>query len=64
MTVRRTARDASTAVQAAAQETLDPRVLIDQSREQFQQATREALRYHQQSVPEPSHYGTQQANVA
>ncbi|MFJ5819398.1 hypothetical protein ACIQGT_36730 [Streptomyces sp. NPDC093108] len=64
MTVRRTARDASTAVQAAAQETLDPRVLIDQSREQFQQATREALRYHQQSVPEPSHYGTQQANIA
>ncbi|MFD5079656.1 hypothetical protein [Streptomyces sp. NPDC058371] len=64
MTVRRTARDASTAVQAAAQETLDPRVLIDQSREQFQQATREALRYHQQSVPEPSRYGTQQANIA
>ncbi|MEV4868574.1 hypothetical protein [Streptomyces syringium] len=64
MTVRRTARDASTAVQAAAQEALDPRVLIDQSREQFQQATREALRYHQQSVPEPSHYGRQQADVA
>ncbi|MFF7953930.1 DnaB-like helicase N-terminal domain-containing protein [Streptomyces griseorubiginosus] len=64
MTVRRTARDASTAVQAAAQETLDPRALIDQSREQFQQATREALRYHEQSVPEPTPYNTQQANVA
>ncbi|MGC5264090.1 hypothetical protein ACPXCO_24030 [Streptomyces cyaneofuscatus] len=64
MTVRRTARDASTAVQAAAQETLDPRALIDQSRQQFQQATREALRYHEQSVPEPTPYGTQQANVA
>ncbi|WP_331732861.1 hypothetical protein OG613_48800 (plasmid) [Streptomyces sp. NBC_00015] len=64
MTVRRTARDASTAVQAAAQETLDPRVLIDQSRQQFQQATNEALRYHEQSVPEPTPYGTQQAHVA
>lgn len=64
MTVRRTARDASTAVQAAAQETLDPRVLIDQSREQFEQATREALRYHQQSVPDPTIYASQQANVA
>ncbi|MEU5193734.1 hypothetical protein AB0G86_06670 [Streptomyces scabiei] len=64
MTVRRTARDASTAVQAATRETLDPRVLIDQSREQFQQATREALRYHEQSVPEPTPYGTQQAHVA
>jgi hypothetical protein len=64
MTVRRTARDASTAVQAAARETLDPRVLIDQSREQFQQATREALRYHEQSVPEPTRYATQQAHVA
>lgn len=64
MTVRRTARDASTASQAAARETLDPRDLIEQSREQFQQATREALRYHQQSVPEPSHYGTKQANIA
>ncbi|MET7489847.1 hypothetical protein [Streptomyces sp. NPDC005538] len=64
MTVRRTARDASTAVQAAAGETLDPRVLIDQSRQQFQQATHEALRYHEQSVPEPTPYGTQQAHVA
>ncbi|MFF9158589.1 DnaB-like helicase N-terminal domain-containing protein [Streptomyces sp. NPDC014846] len=64
MTVRRTARDASTAIQAAARETLDPRVLIDQSRQQFQQATREALRYHEQSVPEPTPYGTQQAPVA
>ncbi|MFI6283003.1 hypothetical protein [Streptomyces sp. NPDC050988] len=64
MTVRRTARDASTAVQAAARETLDPRVLIDQSRQQFQQATHEALRYHEQSVPEPTPYGTQQAHVA
>ncbi|OEJ23001.1 hypothetical protein AR457_38020 [Streptomyces agglomeratus] len=64
MTVRRTARDASTAVQAAAQQTHDPRLLIDQSREQFQQATHEALRYHQQSVPEPNQYSTQQANVA
>ncbi|MFD7861544.1 hypothetical protein [Streptomyces sp. NPDC059783] len=64
MTVRRTARDASTAVQAAAQETLDPRALIDHSREQLQQATREALRYHEQSVPEPTRYNTQQANVA
>ncbi|MGW6145565.1 hypothetical protein [Streptomyces sp. NPDC055140] len=64
MTVRRTARDASTAVQAAAQKTLDPRALIDQSRQQFQQATREALRYHEQSVPEPTPYGAQQANVA
>ncbi|MFJ5951349.1 hypothetical protein [Streptomyces noursei] len=66
MTVRRTVRDASTAVEAAARETLDPRALIDQSREQFQQATREALRYHEQSVPEPAHYNynTQQANFA
>jgi hypothetical protein len=64
MTVRRTARDASTAVQAAAQETLDPRVLIDQGRQQFQQATREALRNHEQSVPEPTPYGAQQAHVA
>ncbi|MCX4826890.1 hypothetical protein OG883_45470 [Streptomyces sp. NBC_01142] len=64
MTVRRTARDASTAVQAAAQKTLDPRALIDQSRQQFQQATREALRYHEQSVPEPTPCGAQQANVA
>ncbi|MER5617655.1 hypothetical protein [Streptomyces sp. NPDC002215] len=64
MTVRRTARDASTAVQAAAQKTLDPRTLIDQSRQQFQQATSEALRYHDQSVPGPTRYGTQQANVA
>ncbi|MFD8897601.1 DnaB-like helicase N-terminal domain-containing protein [Streptomyces ardesiacus] len=64
MTVRRTARDASTVVQAAARETVDPRVLIDQGREQFQQATREALRYHEQSVPAPTPYGAQQANVA
>jgi hypothetical protein len=64
MTVRRTARAASTAAQAAAKETLDPRVLIDQSRQQFQQATHEALRYHEQSVPEPTPYGTQQAHVA
>ncbi|MFI1700411.1 hypothetical protein ACH419_31140 [Streptomyces bobili] len=64
MTVRRTARDGSTAVQAAARETLDPRVLIDQSRQQFQQATREALRYHEHSVPEPTNYGTHQAHVA
>ncbi|MEU3640946.1 hypothetical protein AB0H23_32575 [Streptomyces albogriseolus] len=64
MTVRRTARDASTAVEAAARETLDPRALINQSREQLQQATREALRYHEQSVPEPTHHNTQQANVA
>lgn len=64
MTVRRTARDASTAVQAAARQTLDPRILIDQSRQQFQQATREALRYHEQPVPVPTPYNTQQANVA
>lgn len=64
LTVRRTARDASTVVQAAARQTTDPRQLIDQSREQFQQATREALRYHQQSVPDPSRYATHQANVA
>ncbi|MFE1781101.1 hypothetical protein ACFW9F_00540 [Streptomyces sp. NPDC059506] len=64
MTVRRTARAASTAVEAAARETLDPRALIDQSRQQFQQATREALRYHEQSVPGPSPYSTRQANVA
>ncbi|MET8102912.1 hypothetical protein ABZV29_41915 [Streptomyces sp. NPDC005236] len=64
MTVRRTARDASTAVQAAAQETLDPRLLIDRSRTHFKQATTEALRYHEQSVPEPNRYSTQQANVA
>ncbi|GAA2720421.1 MULTISPECIES: hypothetical protein [Streptomyces] len=64
MTVRRTARDASTAVEAAARETLDPSALIDHSREQFQQATREALRYHEQSVPDPTPYNTQQANVA
>jgi hypothetical protein len=63
MTVRRTARDASTAVKAAARETLDPRALIDQSREQFHQATREALRYHELSVPEPNLYTTQRANV-
>ncbi|MDF3303182.1 hypothetical protein [Streptomyces tropicalis] len=64
MTVRRTARDASSAVEAAAKETLDPRALIDHSRAQFQQATREALRHHEQSVPEPAPYSTQQANVA
>ncbi|MCZ1012292.1 hypothetical protein O1L68_42040 [Streptomyces lydicus] len=66
MTVRRTARDASTAVQAAARTATDPRQLIDYSRQQFQQATREALRYHQQSVPEPSRYASQsqQANFA
>ncbi|MFF2206002.1 DnaB-like helicase N-terminal domain-containing protein [Streptomyces sp. NPDC058145] len=64
MTVRRTARDASTAVEAAARETLDPRALIDQSRAQFQQATREALRYHERSVPEPTPSNAQQANVA
>ncbi|MFI5864594.1 hypothetical protein [Streptomyces sp. NPDC051546] len=64
MTVRRTARDASTAVQSAARQTQDPRALIDQSRQQFQQATHEALRYHEQSVPEPTHYNTHQANVA
>ncbi|RNG11867.1 hypothetical protein [Streptomyces botrytidirepellens] len=64
MTVRRTARDASTAVEAAARETLDPRVLIDQSREQFKRATREALRYQEQSVPEPTLYSAQQAHVA
>ncbi|MFD6329168.1 hypothetical protein ACFWGI_06265 [Streptomyces niveus] len=64
MTVRRTARDASTAAQAAAQKNLDPRTLIERSRDQFGQATREALRYHAQSVPEPSQYGTQQAHTA
>ncbi|MGZ2358445.1 hypothetical protein LRE75_17365 [Streptomyces sp. 372A] len=64
MTVRRTARDASTAVEAAARVTLDPRVLIDQGRDRFQQATREALRYHEQSVPEPNRHNTQQAKVA
>ncbi|MFF1678358.1 hypothetical protein ACFVYG_20255 [Streptomyces sp. NPDC058256] len=64
MTVRRTARDASAAVQAAAQQTADPRRLIDRSREHLQQATREALRYHQQSVPEPERHSTQHANVA
>lgn len=51
-------------VQAAARETLDPRVLIDQGREQFQQATCEALRYHEQSVPAPTPFGMQQAKVA
>lgn len=64
MTVRRTARDASSTVQAAAQKTHDPRVLIDQSRQQFHQATREALRHHEQSVPEPTPYTAHQANVA
>ncbi|MFF8618626.1 DnaB-like helicase N-terminal domain-containing protein [Streptomyces sp. NPDC015350] len=64
MTVRRTARDASSAVEAVARETIDPRVLIDRSRTQFQHATREALRYHEQSVPEPTPYNTQRANVA
>lgn len=64
MTVRRTARDASTAIQAAAREVRDPRALIDQSRAQLQQATREAFRYHEQSVPAPTSSGTQQANVA
>ncbi|WP_327411242.1 hypothetical protein OG458_41640 (plasmid) [Streptomyces sp. NBC_01281] len=64
MTVRRTARDASTVIQAAAQRTLDPRALIDRSRQQFQQATHEALRYHQHSVPEPSQHNTRQATVA
>ncbi|WP_225637430.1 hypothetical protein [Streptomyces solaniscabiei] len=64
MTVRRTARDASTAVQEAARNALDPRTLIDRSREQLQQATHEALRYHQQSTPEPSQYGKQPSNVA
>ncbi|MEU5242235.1 hypothetical protein ACH4UR_37195 [Streptomyces lydicus] len=64
MTVRRTARDAETTVQAAARRTTDPRQLIDYSRQQFHQATREALRYHQQSVPEPTRYASQQANVS
>lgn len=64
MTVRRITRDAPTVVQTAARENLDPRVLIDQSRQHFHQATREALRYHEQSVPKPAPYGTQQANVA
>jgi hypothetical protein len=63
MTVRRTARDASTAVQAAVRQTTDPRQLIDQSRQQFQQATQEAQRYHEQSVPEPTRYAAH-ANVA
>lgn len=68
MTVRRIARDASTTTRAAAETAvknrLDPRPLIELSRDQVRQATHEALRYHQQSVPEPSHYTSQQANIA
>ncbi|MFE7332554.1 hypothetical protein ACFU8W_48505 [Streptomyces sp. NPDC057565] len=64
MTIRRTARDASTAMDAAAQQpAADPRHLVDHSRTQLQQATREAQRHHEQSVPEPTRYATQ-ANVA
>lgn len=63
MTVRRTARDASTAVQAAARQSTDPRQLLKQSRQHFQQATNEALQYHQQSVPEPTRYATHQAST-
>ncbi len=56
MTVRRTARDASTVVEASARQPLDPRALVVHSRAQFQQATREALLHHEQSVPEPTPY--------
>ena len=64
LTVRRTAREASTVARAAARTTRDPRALIDHSRTQFQQATREALRYHARSVPEPAPHGTRPANIA
>ncbi|MEV6676272.1 hypothetical protein AB0N09_05300 [Streptomyces erythrochromogenes] len=64
MTVRRTARDASTAIDAAAQNPATrPRQLIDQTRTQLQQATNEALRHHELSVPNPSRYAGHQANI-
>ncbi|MFD6465398.1 DnaB-like helicase N-terminal domain-containing protein [Streptomyces goshikiensis] len=64
LTVRRTARDASTAMEAAAQNpTTRPRQLIDQTHAQLQQATHEALRHHEQSVPNPSRYAGHQAHL-
>ncbi|MFE8941154.1 DnaB-like helicase N-terminal domain-containing protein [Streptomyces sp. NPDC007872] len=64
MTVRRTARDASTAMEAAAQNpAIRPRQLIDQTHAQLQQATDEALRHHEQSVPDPSRFAANQAHV-
>ncbi|MGP3951264.1 hypothetical protein [Streptomyces sp. 7N604] len=65
LTVRRTSHEASTAIAAAAQQaSLDPRHLIEQSRAQVQQATHEALRYHDQSVPAQTMHSAPGANVA
>ncbi|MEU6070530.1 hypothetical protein ABZ864_40350 [Streptomyces sp. NPDC047082] len=65
MTVRRTARNATTAIQAATENpTIDPRVLIDHSRTQLQQATQEAQRHHAHSVPDAARYHTQRAGAA
>ncbi|MFE7777707.1 hypothetical protein ACFU5O_28165 [Streptomyces sp. NPDC057445] len=64
MTVRRVARDASTVIEASAQQTrIDPRQLIKKSRMQVHQATQEAWRHHEQSVPDPSRYATHRAGV-
>lgn len=64
MTVRRTARDASTAMEAAAQNPATrPRQLIDQTQAQLKQATYEALRHHEQSVPNLSRYAGNQATI-
>jgi len=64
LTVRRTSHEASTAMEAAAKQAgLDPRHLIEQSRAQVQQATHEALRYHDQSVPAQTVHTAPQAHV-
>ncbi|MFE0779089.1 DnaB-like helicase N-terminal domain-containing protein [Streptomyces sp. NPDC058861] len=64
MTVRRTARDASTAMETAAHNpSTRPRQLINQAHAQLQQATHEALRHHEQSVPNPSRYAGHQAHL-
>ncbi|MGW2937856.1 hypothetical protein ACWDA7_39990 [Streptomyces sp. NPDC001156] len=64
MTVRRTVRDATSCISAAVQENkTDPRQLIEYALTQTRQATAEASRHHQQSVPEPSRYAAYQTTV-
>jgi hypothetical protein len=64
MTVRRTVANGSTAMEAAAGDNrVDPRRLVAYALGQTQQATQEAWRYHQQSVPEQPRYTADQARI-
>jgi hypothetical protein len=65
LTVRRVSHEASTVIEAAAQQSgVNPGYLIEQSRAQVRQATNEANRYHEQSVPAQPRHSTSRANVA